>query len=466
MTRNAAPVSPPVVLSIAGSDSGGGAGIQADTKTIEAGGAFATTAITSVTAQHTRGVTSTHVLPVDEIRAQIDAVREDFDVAAIKTGMLATTAVVDLVTDVVADASAPTVVDPVMVAASGDRLLDPKAEAAYEDLIVAADLVTPNAQEAAVLAGHDVEDEEDARMAAEALVEMGAGAALVTGGHLEGDAAAEEDPEDDHGGDIHDVLVTPDVVETIHHERIDTDATHGSGCTISSAIATRLAHGDELPAAVESSVDLLGRAVRYHLDVGEGPGAVHHTVALRERAERQPTEERVAEIVRRFIEVDVSRLVPEVGMNVVGATPYAEDPAECAAVDGRITRTLDGVEPNRGIRVGASSHVARFLLATREFDGDLRFAVNCRFDDEIDAALEGLDWPVAEFDRDAEPADLKASEGSTMAWGARAAFAEAGETPVAVVDRGEVGKEAIVKLLAADSATLAERVLTLLDAVE
>ena len=158
MTRQAAPDSKPVVLTVAGSDSGGGAGIQADLKTIEACGGFGTSAVTSVTAQNTTGVESTHVLPVEEIDAQCSVVLSDFDVAAVKTGMLATADVVELVTDRVADLAAPAVVDPVMVAASGDRLLAREAESAYEGLVSEATLVTPNADEAAVLTDVDPAD--------------------------------------------------------------------------------------------------------------------------------------------------------------------------------------------------------------------------------------------------------------------------------------------------------------------
>ena len=262
MTRQAVPVSPPTVLTVAGSDSGGGAGIQADLKTIEACGGFGTSAVTSVTAQNTTGVESTHVLPVEEIDAQCSAVLADFDVAAVKTGMLATADVVELVTDRVADLDAPAVVDPVMVAASGDRLLAREAESAYESLVSEATLVTPNADEAAVLTDVDPADEATAREAGERLVGMGADAALVTGGHIGDDAVV-------------DVLVTGDSVETFRHPRVDTAATHGSGCALSSAIATHLARDADLPAAVGSGVELLARAVRYNLDVGEGPGAVH-----------------------------------------------------------------------------------------------------------------------------------------------------------------------------------------------
>jgi len=453
MTRTRAPVGLPVVLTVAGSDSGGGAGIQADIKTIEAGGAFATSAITSVTAQHTRGVESTHVLPVEEIQAQCEAVFGDFEVGAMKTGMLATRDTVEMVTEQVAERDLPAVVDPVMVAASGDRLLDMGAEDAYEDLVAEATLVTPNADEAEILTGVEVTNTERATEAGERLVEWGADGALVKGGHVPGD-------------EVVDVLVTGDRIETVTHPRIETDATHGSGCTLSAAIGTRLAYGDDLVSAAQTGINLLERAVRYSLDVGEGPGAVHHMAAVRDRAERQPTAEHVESIVATFVDEDVSLLVPEVGMNVVGATPYAETPAECAAVEGRITRTLSGVSPNRGVRFGASSHVARFLLAARECDPDLQFAVNCRFDEDVELALDSLCWSVNEYDRSNEPEPTKTAEGNTMQWGARQVFLDTDETPVAVIDRGEVGKEAIVKLLAPDAATLEKRALTLLERLE
>jgi hydroxymethylpyrimidine/phosphomethylpyrimidine kinase len=367
--------------------------------------------------------------------------------------MLATRDIVELTTEQVAGQDVPAVVDPVMVAASGDPLLDTGAEDAYEELIAEATLVTPNADEAEILTGVEVTDTERATQAGQRLVELGADGALVKGGHVPGESVV-------------DVLVTADGTETISHPRVETAATHGSGCTLSAAIATRLAHGDALVTATRAGVDLLERAVRYSLDVGEGPGAVHHMVAVRDRAERQPTAERVESVVAAFVEEDVSLVVPEVGLNVVGATPYAETPAECAAVEGRITRTRSGVKPNRGVRFGASSHVARFLLAAREFDPDLRFAVNCRFDDDVEGVLETLSWPVVEYDRGDEPDTAKSAEGNTMQWGARQAFQDAEETPVAVVDRGEVGKEAIVKLLAPDAATLEDRTLTLLERLD
>jgi hydroxymethylpyrimidine/phosphomethylpyrimidine kinase len=184
-------------------------------------------------------------------------------------------------------------------------------------------------------------------------------------------------------------------------------------------------------------------------------------VAARDQAERDPTAERVAEVVSHFVDRDVSRLVPEVGLNVVGATPYAEVPAECAAVEGRVTRTLDGVAANRGVRFGASTNVARFLLAAREYDAELRFAVNCRYDDGVAVALEELDGTVTSYDPTAQPDD---ADGQILEWAAAEAFTETTETPVAVVGHAAPGWEPTVVLFAPDTATLADRTVTLLDA--
>ncbi|OIB58306.1 bifunctional hydroxymethylpyrimidine kinase/phosphomethylpyrimidine kinase [Natrialba sp. SSL1] len=459
--RTPAPDSRPVALTIAGSDSGGGAGIQADLATMTAHGVFGTSAITAVTAQHTRGVERSFALPVEEVTAQIDAVTGDFAVGAAKTGMLATTELVELVAEKAATFEFPLVVDPVMVATTGDRLLESDAERAYEDLLSEATLATPNADEAEVLTDIEVTDEESAREAGEAIRDLGVDAVLVKGGHIPGET-------------VTDLLVTETGTTTFEHPRVDTAATHGSGCTLAAAIAARLATADDLETAVGGATDFLARAVRYAYDVGEGDGAVNHAVDLRNQAAREPTAEEVQAVVDRLVDADVAALVPEVGMNVVGATPYAESVDETAAVEGRITRTLSGIQPNRGVRFGASSHVARFLLSAREFSPDLRFAVNCRFGPAVEAALEALEWPIAEYDRRDEPADVAAREGETMGWGAQQAFGgrdgeksqESQEPPAAVIDRGAVGKEAMTKLVAADPATLAERVVSLDAALE
>ncbi len=372
--RRPAPDRRPIGLTIAGSDSGGGAGIQADLATMAAGGVYGTSVVTAVTAQHTRGVESSHVLPPAEVEAQLEAVLDDFDVGAAKTGMLATTGIVESVVDAVGELPVPLVVDPVMVATSGDRLLDPAAERAYEALIAEATVVTPNADEATVLTGIEVTDDESAREAGDRLLGMGAEAALVKGGHVPGETVV------DH-------LVTADGVRRFEHPRIDTAATHGSGCTLAAAIVARLARGESTDRAVAGATDLLARAIRYHYDVGQGPGAVNHTVELRNDAARARTAEGVRSVADRLRD-GLAGLGPE--SDVVGATPYAESIDDVAAVG-------DGADRPAGeVRFGTDRRLARDVLEARETAPELRFGAAIRFDEGIDAALAELGWSIAE----------------------------------------------------------------------
>ncbi|MFA9516541.1 bifunctional hydroxymethylpyrimidine kinase/phosphomethylpyrimidine kinase [Halopenitus sp. H-Gu1] len=260
------PIEPPIALTIAGSDSGGGAGIQADLKTMTVHDVYGTSVLAATTAQNTQGVSDVNPLAADHVKRQYDAVLDDFDVGAIKTGMLATAEIVEIVTDRLRGYEGPIVVDPVMVAATGDRLLSPAAEDAYEELIAEATLVTPNADEAAVLTGRDVEDVESAAAAARELLGTGADAALVKGGHLGGDRIV----------DTLAVATEPEPIR-IESPRIETAATHGSGCTLSSAVAARLARGEPLRSAVETATREMTDAVRRGYDIGEGPGAVNPT---------------------------------------------------------------------------------------------------------------------------------------------------------------------------------------------
>jgi hydroxymethylpyrimidine kinase/phosphomethylpyrimidine kinase len=271
------PVSPPVALTIAGSDSGGGAGIQADLKTMTAHDVFGTAVVTATTAQNTGGVHDVVPSSPAHVSAQYEAVVDDFEPAAAKTGMLATREIVETVTGAVDEFDGPVVVDPVMVAATGDRLLSPEAEAAYDDLVAAATLVTPNADEAEVLVDDAVETPEDAAAAGRTLVDRGADAALVKGGHLGGDEERVVDTlvVDTTEGD-------PDV-RRMENPRVETAATHGSGCVLSSAIAARLARGEPLVAAVGGAVDAMSEAIRRGYDVGDGPGAVNPTAMATER---------------------------------------------------------------------------------------------------------------------------------------------------------------------------------------
>jgi len=257
-----------IALTIAGSDSGGGAGIQADLKTFQQFGVYGTSVIVALTAQNTRGVRAVHVAPDTFVREQLAALTDDLPPAALKTGMLATAPLVNLVADWIAGHQWKAYVcDPVMVATSGDHLLSADAERVLrERLLPQAALVTPNLDETALLTGRMVSDPASMEAAGRDLLDLGARAALVKGGHLAG------------GSEVVDVLVTPSSARHYHRPRIQTRSTHGTGCTLSAAVTAGLARGAGLEDAVTAALDFVQRAIAAAPGLGGGHGPLNHTV--------------------------------------------------------------------------------------------------------------------------------------------------------------------------------------------
>ena len=253
------------ILTIAGSDSGGGAGIQADIKAISANGGFAMSAITSVTAQNTVTVTEAFDLPISLIEAQLDAVFTDFDVASVKTGMLSSSAIVEAVAGKLREWTPPAiVVDPVMISKSKFPLLREEAiDSLKTALIPLATVITPNIYEAELLAEQDIRSIDDAKRAAKTIAELGCHAVLVKGGHLIGDNAT-------------DVLYCDDEWSFFDAERVETENTHGTGCTYSAAIATQLAHGKHFVDAIRAAKVYITGAIEHALDIGNGHGPTNH----------------------------------------------------------------------------------------------------------------------------------------------------------------------------------------------
>ncbi len=262
------------VLVVAGSDSGGGAGIQADIKSIMAQGAYATTAITALTAQNTCGVQDIMDVPPAFVVRQITSVLEDIGTDIVKTGMLSRRALIEHVAQALAEAGAPMVVDPVMVATSGDRLLDENAVSALHDLLVNhAFLVTPNLPEATLLTRRDVDTLDDMKRAADTLMSGGAHAALIKGGHGMGNV-------------VTDLLALQTGFEVFEHERLETRNTHGTGCTLASAIAGQLAtqiagdpssdNAPDLKSATEHALAYVHTAIKNAPNLGHGNGPLAH----------------------------------------------------------------------------------------------------------------------------------------------------------------------------------------------
>jgi hydroxymethylpyrimidine/phosphomethylpyrimidine kinase len=260
------PEAVPVALTIAGSDSGGGAGIQADLKTFQRFGVYGASAITLVTAQNTLGVRGVELLSPEFVDQQIAAVAEDFEVRAAKTGALGSAEIIEAVAAAIeARAFANLVVDPVMISKHGDPLLAPEASDALKTrLLPRASLVTPNLYEAAALLGRAVGNEAEMRDAARAVCDLGARAALVKGGHLP-------------GGDAIDVLYDGSAFVRLAAPRIETRHTHGTGCTYSAAITALLARGETLLGAVREAKDFISRAIAGAPRIGHGHGPVDHS---------------------------------------------------------------------------------------------------------------------------------------------------------------------------------------------
>lgn len=266
MTENTVPR----VLIIAGSDSGGGAGIQADIKTCAAYGAYSATAVTAVTAQNTLGVESIHMLPAEMVAAQIKSVMDDIGADVIKIGMLGTQEIIETVAKAVDDVDAFVILDPVMVATSGDNLLDSGAVEALKTLLIpVCDLVTPNIPEAEILTGLKIEDTDDMTKAGDVLLEMGAYAALMKGGHLDSKM-------------VFDVLVSEDGNNLMSGPRIYSRHTHGTGCTLASAVAAGMALGTPLDEAVLSARDFVYEAIRTAPGLGEGHGPLNHGLLMKD----------------------------------------------------------------------------------------------------------------------------------------------------------------------------------------
>ncbi len=443
------------VLTIAGSDSGGGAGIQADIKTITLLGAYASSAITALTAQNTRGVFGISAVEPEFVAKQIEAVLTDIGTDAAKTGMLYSRAVIEAVAGALERFKVPNlVVDPVMVSKSGDSLLEDDAVAALvEKIFPLAAVVTPNAREAGRILGRPVEDVEDAEEAARELVKRGyARAAVVKGGHVEGEAV--------------DVLCDGEGAVRYPGARIETRLTHGTGCTYSAAIATFLALGHGLREAVGRAKAFVSRAIRLAEPIGKGSGPTNHYAAALGDVKKVELHVSLIEGLRRLQEARIGSLIPEVQSNLAAAMPWSRRLEEVAAFPGRIARMGDEVRVLDWPDFGASSHMARALLAAKERDPSVLAAMNIRYSEEAVKAAERAGLRVAEFERSEEPRERREREDSTLDWAVGWVFEKYGFVPDVIFDKGAVGKEAMVRVFGRSPIDVAEKVIRIKETLE
>lgn len=442
----------PRVLTIAGSDSGGGAGIQADLKTFAACGVFGMTVITAITAQNTKEVRDVHPVPPEVVRSQIRAVVEDIGVDAVKTGMLFSEDIIRVVSEELDQTRAPVVVDPVMIAKSGSPLLKPEAmEAMKKYMVPRSTVITPNAHEAGRLTGVRINTVDDMVEAGRRLVELGARYAVVKGGHVT------------TGDEVVDVLVSREGVRFYKARRVGRRTTHGTGCTFASAIASYIALGYDVPEAVKKAKELVTEAIRLGYELGGGVGPVNHLALLYRESERYL----VIKELRKAIEMLegeglVSNLIPESQMNIVYSLTSPRDEGDVAGVPGRVVKVGGRVKASSDPDFGASRHVAKAVVTAARYDPGIRSAANIRFSEEVLELLREMGLSISYYDRRAEPPEIKSREGATIPWGVEEAIKKlSGRVPDVVYHRGDYGKEPMIIIFGRTPIEVAERIITL-----
>ncbi|MCJ7547028.1 MAG: bifunctional hydroxymethylpyrimidine kinase/phosphomethylpyrimidine kinase [Deltaproteobacteria bacterium] len=436
------------VVTIAGSDTGGGAGIQADLKTIAALGGHGMTIITALTAQNSLGVHSVYPIPLPFIEAQMDAVFTDRGADAVKTGMLWNAAVVKLVAKKLASFRINRlVVDPVIAATDGTRLLDAEGQVALQaELLPLATLVTPNLPEAAALAGMGVESVREMQAAAKRIREYGVEAVLIKGGHLDGDPV--------------DLLLDASGFTEFPAKRISTTDVHGTGCVLSAAIATELAKGASLKEAVQRGREVTIGGIKAAVTIGKGKKLVDPHAYLATEGEREAVIMALQQAIAALkSEPRMGAIIPEVSSNLGYAIPFAHAKGDIAAFPGRIVRVRDTIATIDVPAFGASQHIASIILTVMRHDPSIRSAMNIRYSPAIIQACKEQRLSILGFDRAKEPQEVKTEEGHSLAWGVEDALHRAEEVPDVIYDEGGWGKEPMIRILGRDPGEVVRKVI-------
>lgn len=444
----------PVAMTIAGSDSGGGAGIQADLKTFSALGVHGTVALTSITAQNTMKVSAIYDLPGWMVYEQIKVVFEDMGIDAAKTGMLSNNEIITSVAQASEDFKLKLVVDPVMVAKSGARLLREDAIDTLKKLLLPrAFLTTPNAPEAGILAGFKVENFDDAKRAAKKIHELyGVEAVVVKGGHI----SAEE---------VVDVLYYNNEYTYYRSPRYPHGCFHGAGCSYSAAITAMLAKGYGVIEAVREAKLFIDLAIDYGLKLGRGHCPVNPMAYIEIPALKYKAIENVRKAVEIVLEKQhlILPYTPEVGINVVEAidSRYARRIEDVVGVEGRLVKSGLRLVKVGDVKPGASSHLARLVLTLMKRGLKIRGAINIKYSEDLISKAQKKDLRVVFIDRTKEPLELRTKEHGTMEWIASQIKIENGE-PDLIYDKGDVGKEPMIRVLGENSIHAVEKLLSIL----
>jgi hydroxymethylpyrimidine kinase/phosphomethylpyrimidine kinase len=437
-----------IALSIAGSDSGAGAGIQADLKMFSALGVYGCTAITAITAQNTKEVAEIFEIPPPMVEQQIRSVMIDMRPNAIKIGMVYSSPIIEAVYHLLKNTTSkvPIVLDPILAAGTGAKLLRTEAYKSFvSKLIPLCSLITPNRMEAEKLADIVINRENDAVEAARKIKKLGAGNVIVKGGHFGSEYVTDL------------LLDSKGNIIKFTNPRLKTKEIHGSGCNFSSAVTAYLAKGMALVEACKMANEYIHTAIRNAIKIGKGlPVANPFSVIYRD-ASRYRTLVELQQAAEQVSMLDgFSRLIPETQTNFAYAILDATDISDVAAVRGRIIKIENTAAPASYIKFGTSSHVASAVIAYMSVKPDFRSAINIRFDERIVDVCKSL-FSVARYDRTKEPKRIKRMEGSSVTWGILAALSKNPRADV-IYHTGDIGKEPMITLFGRHPGEIVERI--------
>jgi hydroxymethylpyrimidine/phosphomethylpyrimidine kinase len=419
-------------LTVAGSDSIGGAGIQVDIKAMSVLGIHATSVITAVTAQNTRGVDDIFPMPEEFVQAQLEAVLKDCDIKAVKTGMLYSAEIVETVSDILEDHDVPLIVDPVMVSGTGCSLCDDDfVKALKKKLLPICELVTPNRQEAEVLAGMKIKNEDDITLACELIGKQGS-SVLFKGGHL-------------NGPKVTDYLYLSSEFNKLEYPRLAKSG-HGSGCCLSAFITANMAKGLDIVNAVMKSRELIQESIATQYPIGKGDVVVNPMVKLKGDSDKFKVLDSLDAAANRIVDLIPNEFVPKTGMNIAYALKDAAGPEEIAAIDKRLVVHNGILKKGGPAKFGAAEHLSYVLLEVIKHDPKSRSIMSLAYRQDIIDVMEEVGMTAVSVEM---PKDK-------VAEAAAKAVSLAGKVPDAIVDKGSK-KDRIIRLIARNPELMMEK---------
>jgi hydroxymethylpyrimidine/phosphomethylpyrimidine kinase len=439
-----------IALSIAGSDSGAGAGIQADLKTFSALGVYGCTAITAITAQNTKKVAEIFEVSSAMVEQQIRSAMTDMPPDSIKVGMVYSRQIVDSIYRSLKKTKAPIVLDPIFAAGTGAKLLRDDAYGSFvSKLIPICTLVTPNRIEAERLAGIRIRTENDGIDAAKKIKRLGAENVIVKGGHF-------------GASNVTDILFDSiGRITKITNPRIKIEESHGSGCNFSSAVTAYLAKGAAMKDACMRANEYVHIAIKNAVRVGRGLPVTNPLSAIYRDASRYQVLAELQRGVEQVSAFDIFyKLIPETQTNFAYALPDAGDISEVAGVRGRIVKIGSSAVPASYIEFGASRHMASAILGYMRVNPSFRSVINIRFNDELVKICKRL-FSVSSYDRSREPKGVKKKEGSSVAWGTMQALSRNPKADV-IYHRGDIGKEPMITVFGRNPGEVAAKIKAIL----